>query len=222
METDIRYRPSFATLFVRLKPGDTLIAEAGAMASMDSSMQIRTKLNGGLFKGFLRKIFGGETMFINRFTVADGADGADLVLTQQTPGDMIEINLDNSALFLQPGAFIACDPEVKFQLKWAGFRSWFSGEGMFRLRVIGTGRVWIGGYGGIVERDIGETYTVDTGHLIAYEPSVGLKVGMSGGIFSSFFSGEGFVSKMQGPGKIYMQTRNMDGLASWTNAHLYR
>ena len=222
MEADIRYRPSFATIFVHLKEGDTLVAEAGAMASMDSTVNIQTKLNGGFLKGMLRKIFGGETMFVNRFTVADGAGSADMVLTQQTPGDIIEVQLDDAALFLQPGAFIACDPGVKFQLKWAGFRSWFSGEGVFRLRVIGTGRVWLGGYGGIVERDIGDTYTVDTGHLIAYEPSIGLKVGMSGGIFSSFFSGEGFVSKMQGPGKIYMQTRNIDGLASWTNAHLHR
>ena len=71
-------------------------------------------------------------------------------------------------------------------------------------------KVWLGGYGGIIERDIGEEYIVDTGHLIAYDPSVDLKVALSGGIFSSLFSGEGFVSKMQGPGKIYMQT------AIWT------
>ena len=69
----------------------------------------------------LRKIFGGETMFINRFTVADGAGRADLVLTQQTPGDIIEVQLADSALFLQPGAFIACDPEVKFNLNGLGF-----------------------------------------------------------------------------------------------------
>ena len=222
MESDIRYKPSFATVFMTLQPGDKLVAEAGAMASMTTSAAIQTKLNGGFFKGILRKIFGGETMFINEFTVAEGSDQAEVVLTQQTPGDVIAVELSDSALYLQPGAFIACEDSVKFSLKWAGFRSWFSGEGMFRMMVNGTGRVWLGGYGGIIERDIGDTYTVDTGHLIAYEPSVGLKVGMSGGLFSSFFSGEGFVSKMEGPGKIYMQTRNMDGLASWTNGHLFR
>ena len=95
------------------------------MASMSTGAAIKTKLNGGFFKDMLRKLFGGETMFINEFTVEDGQDKAELVLTQGTPGDIIAVGLKDSALFLQPGAFIACEPGVKFQLKWAGLRSGF-------------------------------------------------------------------------------------------------
>ena len=55
---------------------------------------------------------------------------------------------------------------------------------------------------------------------MAYEPTVNLSMGMAGGIFSSFFSGEGLVTRVKGKGRIYMQTRSLDGLAAWTNAHL--
>ncbi len=62
---------------------------------------------------------------------------------------------------------------------------------------------------------------VDTGHLVAYEPTIGIRMGMAGGIFSSFFGGEGLVTRVTGPGRIYMQSRSMDGLAAWTNSHLW-
>ncbi len=96
-----------------------------------------------------------------------------------------------------------------------------AGEGLFRLKVSGQGKVWFGAYGGIFQREINEEYIVDTGHLVAYEPTVNVQIGMAGGIFSSFFSGEGLVARIKGPGKIYMQSRSFDGLAAWTNAHLY-
>ena len=95
---------------------------------------------------------------------------------------------------------------VKLGLRWAGIRSWFAGEGLFR-RVSGNGPVWLGGYGSSFERDVKDTYDVDSSHLLAYEPTVSLKIGLAGGVFSSFFGGEGFVSKMQGEGKIYLQSR---------------
>ncbi|MCP4815412.1 MAG: AIM24 family protein, partial [Planctomycetaceae bacterium] len=61
---------------------------------------------------------------------------------------------------------------------------------------------------------------VDSGHLVAYEPTCRLKMGMAGGIFSSFFSGEGLVTRVHGPGRVYLQSRSMDGLKGWTNGHL--
>ena len=73
----------------------------------------------------------------------------------------------------------------------------------------------------MVEKEVDGEYIVDTNHLLAYEPSLTLKVALSGGIFSSFFGGEGFVSRMEGTGKIWMQSRSLDSLSSWTNGHLY-
>jgi len=94
-------------------------------------------------------------------------------------------------------------------------------EGLFRLKVSGTGRVWFGAYGGIFQKEIDGEFIVDSGHLVAYEPTIGIRIGLAGGIFSSFFSGEGLVTRINGPGRIYMQSRSFDGLAAWTNAHLW-
>lgn len=220
MDVEVKYRPSFATIFVTLAPGDSIVAEADAMASMSSNVQMKTRFNGGFIKGLLKRFFGGESLFVNEFFVESGEPGQ-LVLTQQTPGDVQELDLNGNTMYLQPGAYIACTPGINFGMGWAGLASWFGGEGLFRLKVSGTGKVWFGGYGGIFERPINGEYIVDTGHLIAYEPTIDMKIALSGGIFSSFFGGEGFVSRVRGQGKIYMQSRSIDGLAAWTNAHLW-
>ena len=218
MDVKIVDKPSFANIVVRLNAGDKIIAEAGAMTSMSTSVEIDTKWSGGFFRAVLKRIFGGESMFINTFsTKTDG----EVRLTQSLPGDIDCIELNGNTMYLQPGAFIACEPGVKLGLSWAGWRMLIAREGLFRLKVSGTGRVWFGAYGGIFQREIDSEYIVDSGHLVAYEPTIKVRVGMAGGIFTSFFSGEGLVTKVNGPGRIYMQSRSFDGLAAWTNSHLY-
>ena len=221
MNIDIRYKTAFATLFIILAPGESIVAEAGAMASMSKHLVIKTRFNGSFWRALMRKLFGGESMFINTFHCPKGSKPAELVLTQPTPGDLETIELAGQRLFLQPGAYVASTPGVKLGLGFAGFASWFGGEGLFKLQVSGNGTVWMGGYGGIYSRDITGEYIVDTGHILAYEPTLGLSVGLSGGIFSSFFGGEGFVSRVKGQGKIYLQSRSIGGLAHWTNRHLW-
>jgi uncharacterized protein (TIGR00266 family) len=217
MQIQIRNRPSFANLLVRLARGDRIVAESDAMASMSSSISLETRWNGGFFRAVLRRLFGGETLFLNEFTTE--SDG-DLVLTQPMPGDIEMIELKGQTMFLQPGAFLACDPTVEFGLGYAGLRSLIAREGLFRLKVSGQGRVWFGAYGGILEKDVQGEYVVDSGHLVAYEPTLQLRLGMAGGIFSSFFSGEGLVMRIRGQGRIYLQSRSVQGLASWVNRHL--
>ena len=220
MDAEIKYAPAFATLFVTLQPGESIVAESDAMASMSPHLEIHTRFNGGFFNAILRKLFGGETLFINEFVCPANGPPAELVLTQPTPGDVTQVDLRGNSLLLQPGAFVACSPGVTMTLGWAGFSSWFNREGLFRLKVSGQGPVWIGGYGGITTRQVTGSYIMDTGHILAYEPTIHLKVGLAGGIFSSFFGGEGFVTRLSGQGQVYMQSRSMDSLASWTNTHL--
>jgi uncharacterized protein (TIGR00266 family) len=217
MEATTRNRPSFANVLVKLQPGDSIIAEADAMASMSSSVEMRTRWSGGISKAILKRIFGGESLFVNEFS---SKQPAELVLTQAMPGDIECIELQGTTLFLQPGAFLACEPGVSLGLGWAGFASLFGGVGLFRLKVSGKGRVWFSAYGGISAREVTDEYIVDSGHLVGYEPTVNIRVGMAGGVFSSFFGGEGLVAKVRGPGRIYMQSRNFSALAAWMNAHM--
>ena len=218
MDYEIRNRPSFANIRLNLSAGESIVAEADAMASMSGTITMSTRWSGGVMQGIAKRLFGGESMFVNEFTTESEGQ---LILTQPFPGDIECIELKGNTMFLQPGAFIACDPGVTLGLGWAGFRMLIGREGLFRLKVSGEGRVWFGAYGGIFQKEIEDEYVVDTGHLVAYEPSIGVKVGMAGGLFSSFFSGEGLVTRVSGPGRIYMQSRSFDGLAAWTNSHLW-
>ena len=213
-------KPVFAYVVVDLEPGETIIAEADAMSSMSADLDMEAKFNGGFFVGLLKKFLGGESLFVNHFT-NNTSQTLHLHLTQPTPGDIEVKDLDSSRSYcIQRGAYIASDKGVKLGVKWAGLGSLIGGEGLFKLVVSGTGKVIFGAYGGLLEKEIDGEYIVDTGHLVAYEPEMKLKPQLAGGIFSSFFGGEGFVTRVEGKGKIYIQTRNISGLASWVNRHL--
>jgi len=218
MNVEIRYQPAFATLFISMLPGDSFMAESGSMASMSQNIRLQPRLFGGLWVALLRRIFGRESLFINQVDCVDKP--GEIVLTQATPGDVQCIELNGNSMFLQPGALIACGRAVKISVTWAGFASFLSGEGLFRLKVSGFGQVWFGAYGGIWMHNVQGEYVVDSGHLLAYEPTLSLHVGLSRGIFSSILGGEGLIARMQGQGRIYLQSRHIDGLANWTNAHL--
>jgi uncharacterized protein (AIM24 family) len=193
MQTEIRNRPAFANIRVQLESGDGLIAESDAMASMSSTVAMRARMAGGFFNAIIRRVFGQESMFVNEFSTDSAGE---VILTQPFPGDMECIELN-------------------------GIASFIGKEGLFRLKASGTGKLWFGAYGGIFTREIAGELTVDTGHLVAYEPTLKIHMGMAGGIFSSFFGGEGLVSKIRGEGRVYLQSRSMGGLAAWTNAHLF-
>ncbi|MCB1143578.1 MAG: TIGR00266 family protein [Leptospiraceae bacterium] len=220
MKSKIDGAPSFAHIHVDLEPGESIIAEPDAMASMDAEIEMKTRFNGGFFKGLMKKFFGGESLFINEFSNPTNSPKR-ITLVQATPGDIREIELNNNSYCFQPGAFIAATPGVNLGVRWAGFASLIQREGLFKLEVSGTGKMFYGAYGGIVEKEVQGEYIVDSGHLVGYEPHMTLKLKLSGGWISSFTSGEGIVTKVIGNGKIQIQTRSLEGLASWVNPHLF-
>ena len=132
MKYEIRYRPAFAAIFVTLDPREEITAEVGAMVSMDSDLSITTQFSGGLFPALLRKFLGGESFFVNVFKNKTSRP-LNLVLTQSIIGDIGAIRLNGQTICFQPGAYIAHTPGAKMGVKWAGFASWFAGEGLFKL-----------------------------------------------------------------------------------------
>lgn len=217
MRTEVAARPSFAHIRCELSPGDRLLAEADAMASMSAGIRVQHRWNGDPVAAIAGRIFGGETLFINEFTTDTGGE---LVLTQPAPGDIEHVLLRGQTLFLQPGAFLACEPGVRLRVGLASLGSFLGGQGLFRLSVSGHGQVWFGAYGGIFMRDITDSVVIDAGHLVAYEPTVTLRVGLAAGPITSVVSGEGIVTRLEGPGRVYMQTRSVRALAAWSNTHL--
>jgi uncharacterized protein (TIGR00266 family) len=198
---EIRYKPAFARI----------TAEAGAMQSMSAALSMTTQFSGGLIPGLLKKFLGGESLFVNEFRNQTQVP-LELVLSQAMLGDITMLELKGNSICFQPGAYIAHTAGVNMSVQWAGFSSWIAGEGLFKLKLSGTGLVFFGGYGGISERQVNREFIVDTGHLLAYEPGIKMNLGLSGGLVGSVTSGEGLINRLTGQGKIYLQSRSTDGL----------
>ena len=216
MKTEIKGAPSFSYMDVELGPGETIVAESDAMATMAADLDLDATTNEGFFSALMKKFFGGESFFISHFKNNTDKPKS-LVLTQSTPGEIKEKELNNESVYFQRGAFIARTEGVKLKTSWAGFASFFGGEGLVRLKAEGTGKVWYGAYGSLIEKEIDGEYIVDSDHLVSYEPGLKIKIQLAGGIFSSFFGGEGIVMRLEGKGKAVIQTRSISALASWLN-----
>lgn len=184
------------------------------MVYMSSRTQVETKMGSGFLSALGRKFFGGESFFFNTYTAPTG--GAEIGLAPELPGDIIEIDLNGENIFVQSGSYLASDSRIQVNSKFGGLRSLFGGEGLFLLDVSGIGKLFLSSYGSIVPIRVEGAYTVDTGHIVAFEKTLQFKVGKAGGSWkSTFFSGEGLVANFSGQGTIWIQSRVPSGFIGW-------
>lgn len=215
LEYEIKYSPAYALALIQVSPGESIQAETGAMVSMSDTIKIQTSTRGGVFKGLKRAMLGGESLFINTFT-AESASG-EVTIAPSLPGDIIALQMTGQTLYIQSGSFLAATNDIDIDTKWGGAKTFFSREGLFLLKCTGQGTVFVSSYGAIhtIDLDAGQNYTVDTGHMVAFDESVEYTVGKVGGWKSTILSGEGLVMKLTGPGRFYMQTRSPEAFLSW-------
>jgi len=214
MQHEILYRPSYSLLRVDLEGGESICAEAGAMVSMSGGVEIQTAARGGIFGALKRSVLGGESFFVNTFNASEAGE---VTFAPSLPGDVWAVELGGQTLYAQSGAYMASSPGIEVNTKWGGAKTFFSKEGFFLLKISGTGTVFLSSYGAIHEiaLESGQRYTVDTGHMVAFDEGVGYSVRRVGGLKSTLFSGEGLVCELTGPGKIMIQTRSADAFLSW-------
>lgn len=214
MDYEIRYQPSYSLAIVRLAAGESISAETGAMVSKSASIQIQTAAKGGLLSGLKRSVLGGESFFVNTFTAE--APG-EVTLAPALPGDIIHHVMTGGTLLVQSGSYLASSGDIRVDTKWGGARSFFSGEGLFLLKVTGSGSLFLSSYGAIHEINVGqgERYMVDTSHIVAFEDGMGYEVRRAGNWKSTIFGGEGLVVELTGPGKAYIQTRSPQAFIDW-------
>lgn len=210
----IEGRPDYSFLTVTIPAGETLKVEASAMATMDVNLRMKTKMRGGL-----GRLVTGESIFINEFT-AEGGPG-EIGIAPGPPGDLLHRHLSDETIYLQNSAFVAATMGVAVETKWQGLtKGFFSGENLFLIRCKGTGDLWFNTYGAMIEIDVTGDYVVDTGHIVAFTEGLEYRISSVGGYKSFFFSGEGFVCRFSGNGKVWLQTRMAGAFVSW--AHLFR
>lgn len=213
MHHEIILKPDYSMLKVGLQTGEAVSAESGAMVAMDGGIKLETAVKGGLLKGLKRSVFGGESFFVNTFSAADGA--GNVYLAPPVPGDLHHIELSDETLYLQSGSYLASSPSIEVDSKWGGAKSFFGGEGLFMLQCSGSGELWFSSFGAIHEVKVEGSYIVDTGAIVAFDPSLQYNIKSVGGLKSLLFSGEGLVCEFSGVGRLYIQTRKPPSFISW-------
>ncbi|MCP4688031.1 MAG: TIGR00266 family protein [Desulfobacterales bacterium] len=215
---------------VELDPGESAVAEAGAMMYKDASIQMETIFGDGSGAqqggGFLGKIMGagkrlltGESLFMTVFTHT-GQGKAHVAFGAPFPGNIIPVTLANmgGTLICQKDSFLCAAKGVSIGIHFQRkiLTGLFGGEGFIMQKLEGDGMAFLHAGGTIVERTLnpGELLQVDTGCVVAFEPSVQFDIQQAGGIKTSLFGGEGlFFAALQGPGKIWMQSLPFSRLA---------
>jgi len=200
---------------VTLDPGESIQVESGAMVGMSPNLEMETGASGGLLKSLGRKMFGGESFFLNTYTGSSPGDS--VALAPPLPGDVAVIEMRGETLLVQSGSYLASSEGVKVETKWSGAKTFFGSEGLIMLRVSGSGTLIVSSYGAIhpVELEAGQSYVVDTGHLVTFEEHMNFKVKKVAGWKSTLFSGEGLVAELTGPGKLTLQSRSQDSFLAW-------
>ncbi|MFO7903009.1 MAG: TIGR00266 family protein [Pirellulaceae bacterium] len=212
MKFDISGNPSYGDLTIALATGESVWSEGGAMSRMSGHMELQTKMIGGLLKSVVRRLVGGESLFISEYTAPRMAF---VSLAPTHPGCVLHREMKGDSFFLTSGAFLACTPGMSLDTRFGGLRAFFSGEGGFLIEVSGQGDLFYNAYGGVVEKQVDGEFVVDTGHVVAWEPTLSYTIAGMGGMKQTLFSGEGLVMRFSGSGKLILQTRQLPALAGW-------
>lgn len=220
MDIDVMYRPVNSVARISLEPGETVQAEPGAMVGMSIHVDMETEMDStsdsdglvGQIASAAKQSLGGESFFKNTFT-AHG-DAGEVLLAHALSGDIVPMQVPENGLKLQSSAYIANSTDVEVEAEMGGMTNWLGGEGLFQLDVTPRqmgGWVVVGAFGGIEEREIDGSMVVDSGHMVAWEPTIDLTTERAGGgIVTSLLSGEGRVFRLRGQGRAWFQTRQPD------------
>ncbi|MEJ2659534.1 MAG: TIGR00266 family protein [Desulfobacteraceae bacterium] len=214
---------------VELDPGESAVAEAGAMMYKGPDVAMSTIFGDGSGSGgggFMDKLLGagkrlltGESLFMTVFT-HNGQGIAHVAFGAPYPGNIIPVHLQQigGCLICQKDSFLCAAKGVSigifFQRKI--LTGLFGGEGFIMQKLDGDGMVFMHAGGTVVERvlDAGDVLHVDTGCIVALEPSVRFDIQQAGGIKTALFGGEGlFFATLQGPGRIWLQSLPFSRLA---------
>lgn len=215
MQVELMYQHAYTLGRVRLAGGEKVRVEAASMVGMSSGVTLETQATGGFLKSLGRAFLGGESFFQNVYTAP--SQGGEVLVAPSLPGDLTTLDI-TAPMLVQSGAYVASDIGIELDSKWGGSKSFFgTGGGLFMLRAQGQGQMVVCSYGAIHEitLDAGQSYTLDTGHLVALPESMSFKIRSIGGIKTFLFSGEGLVADLTGPGKFLVQTRSQDQFLSW-------
>ncbi len=200
-----------------LNKGESMYTQSGGMSWQTQGIKMSTNARGGVMKS-LGRMFTGESIFMSSYTAE--IDNAKISFATTVPGDIMPIDMSETpnGLILQKGAFLCAEDDIELKVKFtkkisAGL---FGGEGFILQEAKGMGMLFleIDGDPIIKELQPGEVLKVDTGNIVAFEPSISYQIDTVKGLGNIFLGGEGlFLTKLTGPGKVILQSQNFADFA---------
>ncbi|MEO5763238.1 MAG: TIGR00266 family protein [Vicinamibacteria bacterium] len=214
---------------IELDPGEASVAEAGGMMYMEDGIEMETIFGdgsnqGGGFMGALmgagKRLLTGESLFMTVF-INKGNGKKKVAFGAPYPGTIVPVDLSKvgGELIAQKDSFLCAAKGVSIGIAFqkrlgAGF---FGGEGFIMQRLQGDGLAFVHAGGTLHERSLapGEKLRVDTGCIVAFQPTVDYDIQYVGKIKSALFGGEGlFFATLTGPGKIWLQSLPLSRMAN--------
>ncbi len=217
MRYEIKYQPSYSMLEVRLEKGERITGEAGALTYMSPNIDVKTRTRERSLLGSLKtSLLGGQSLFVTDFTAMDGP--GKLALVAGPIGDImkLEISTENGYI-IQKSSYLASTQDIDLDVRWEGFTRGLFGQGLFMVRTSGNGDLFINSFGAIDKHVLepGEQIVVDNYHLVAFSNTCEYDVRKFGSWKDTLFSGEGLVTHIEGPGEVYIQTKNLREFVDW-------
>lgn len=216
MKYEILGGEAFPLLKVFLSQGESVKAESNAMVSYSGGIKLHGKLDGGIGRAMAR-LFSGESLFLQNFTADEGA--GEVMLATFMPGAMKDIEMKGETLQVQAGSFLAATEDIQISTKVQSIsKGLFGGEGFFVSKISGAGHLFLSSFGGIYEINLkaGEEIVIDNGHLVAWDGHLQYSITKgAASLFSSLTSGTVLALRFQGPGRIWIQSRNVKDFQSW-------
>jgi uncharacterized protein (TIGR00266 family) len=202
---------------ITLDEGESVRAEAGAMAYMTPNVTMTAEASGGILKGISRAL-SGESFFLTVFTCTRGR--GTVCFAAPVIGKIIALDLAESGpMLVQRGGYLCAARGVEIEVAFTKRLSagLFGGEGFVLQRLVGDGLAFVHACGAIERKTLedGEEMRVDTGCIVAMQEAVGYEIRRAGSLKTSLFGGEGlFLASLRGPGEVYLQTLPIGRLAS--------
>ncbi|ORX91304.1 DUF124-domain-containing protein [Basidiobolus meristosporus CBS 931.73] len=202
-------------LRVDLPKGNLINSKGGSMVAMSPSIRLEGKFK----RGFM--LFASGDVMYTTMAAAD-ADGY-IFLAPPILGDVYPIHLEGRPVIFGKHSYLAHTDGIQLSVKSQGiFKGFFSGEGLFTIKAEGEGVLFLYSLGAIHTIDLpsGEEIIIDNGHLVAWDETMDYKIEKASGFIASLTTGEGFVCRFKGPGRVYMQTRKPDDFTRWVKGYI--
>lgn len=212
-------------LHVSMRRGETIYCESDAMVMMESTLDLKGKMKGGLGSALMRTFANGESFFQQHIEATRG-DG-DCLLSPTLPGAMQTVDCGPNQYIISDGAFVAATSgvDLKVRTQNVGNALFAQSGGFFVTETTGSGQVVVSGFGSMSVLDVepGKDAIIDNAHVVCWDSTLRYEIsvttggnsGFLGNLINSQTSGEGMVLRFSGKGKVYVCSRNRNAFKAW-------